>query len=136
MKAELESVLASELAARKFAYARSDGSPWTLALKDVLDRAANIEMAYNLNDCMELRWGAPDKSTKASNLPAARAVDAARENDRLSELVPRAAPPAARLTRVQQARSAPPPPNSGLPEFGTLSRPKSDKSDFGWERMG
>src|SRR6266487_6696342 len=27
------------------------------------------------------------------------------------------------------------PPNSGLPEFGTLSRPKSDKSDFGWERV-
>jgi hypothetical protein len=24
--------------------------------------------------------------------------------------------------------------NSGLPEFGTLSRPKSDKSDFGWAR--
>jgi hypothetical protein len=23
------------------------------------------------------------------------------------------------------------PPNSGLPEFGTLSRPKSDESDFG-----
>jgi hypothetical protein len=28
----------------------------------------------------------------------------------------------------------PPAPNSGLPEFGALSRPKSDKSDFGWER--
>jgi hypothetical protein len=28
------------------------------------------------------------------------------------------------------------PPNPGLPEFGTLSRPKSDKSDFGWERGG
>jgi hypothetical protein len=26
-------------------------------------------------------------------------------------------------------------PNSGLPEFGTLSWPKSDKSDFGWERV-
>src|SRR5712692_8904153 len=25
-------------------------------------------------------------------------------------------------------------PNSGLPEFGTLSWPKSDISDFGWER--
>src|SRR5262249_35396541 len=25
-------------------------------------------------------------------------------------------------------------PNSGLPEFGTLSRLKSDKSDFGWAR--
>jgi hypothetical protein len=23
-------------------------------------------MAYNLNDCVELRWGAPDKSAEAS----------------------------------------------------------------------
>ena len=61
MKAELEGVLASELAARKFSYPRSDGSAWTLALKDVLDRAAALEMAYNLNDCVELRWGAATK---------------------------------------------------------------------------
>jgi hypothetical protein len=27
-------------------------------------------------------------------------------------------------------------PNSGLPEFGTLGWPKSDRSDFGWERGG
>ena len=40
VKAELERVLASELAARKFSYTRSDGSAWTLALKDVIDRAA------------------------------------------------------------------------------------------------
>jgi hypothetical protein len=66
VKAELESVLASELSVRKFSYARSDGSAWTLALKDVLDRAADLEMAYNLNDCVELRWGAPDKSAEAS----------------------------------------------------------------------
>jgi hypothetical protein len=66
VKAELESVLASELSARKFSYTRSDGSAWTLALKDVLDRAADLEMAYNLNDCVELRWGAPDKSEEAS----------------------------------------------------------------------
>ena len=66
VKAELESVLASELAARKFSYPRSDGSPWTLALKDVIDRAADLEMAYNLNDCVELRWGAPDNSDEAS----------------------------------------------------------------------
>src|SRR5712691_6711112 len=38
---------------------------------------------------------------------------------------------------VPRSRSAPSPhPNSGLPEFGTLSWPKSDKSDFGWERGG
>jgi hypothetical protein len=66
VKAELDSVLASELAARKFSYPRSDGSSWTLALKDVLDRIAALEMAYNVNDCVELRWGAPDKSDEAS----------------------------------------------------------------------
>ena len=66
VKAELESVLASELAARKFSYPRSDGSTWTLALKDVLERATDLEMAYNLNDCVELRWGAPEKSEEAS----------------------------------------------------------------------
>jgi len=66
VKAELQRLLASELAARKFSYPRSDGSSWTLALKDVLDRVAALEMAYNLNDCVELRWGAPDSSDEAS----------------------------------------------------------------------
>lgn len=66
VKAELESVLASELAARKFTYTRSDGSVWTLSLKDVVDRAPALEMGYNLNDCVELRWGAPQGSQEAS----------------------------------------------------------------------
>jgi hypothetical protein len=66
VKAELEGVLASELAARKFSYTRSDGSQWSLSLKDVIDRAADLEMAYNPNDCVELRWGAPAESDEAS----------------------------------------------------------------------
>ena len=66
VKAELQNVLASELSTRKFSYPRSDGSAWTLSLKDVLDRIAALEMAYNPNDCVELRWGAPDKSDEAS----------------------------------------------------------------------
>jgi hypothetical protein len=66
VKAELQRVLASELLTRKFSYPRSDGSPWTLTLKDVFDRAVDLEMAYNPNDCVELRWGAPDKSDEAS----------------------------------------------------------------------
>jgi len=66
VKAELERVLASELSARKFSYTRSDGSQWALALKDVMSRAADLEMAYNLNDCVELRWGAPEVSEEAS----------------------------------------------------------------------
>ena len=66
VKVELKNVLASELAARKFSYTRSDGSSWTLAVKDVADRAADLEMAYNPNDCVELRWGAPAKSDEAA----------------------------------------------------------------------
>ncbi|MEA2980335.1 MAG: hypothetical protein QOF09_2158 [Alphaproteobacteria bacterium] len=66
VKTELQSVLASELAARKFSYPRSDGSAWTLAIKDVAERAVDLEMAYNPNDCVELRWGAPAKSDEAS----------------------------------------------------------------------
>ena len=66
VKAELQGVLASELAARKFSYTRSDGSQWTLSLKDVIDRVVALEMSYNPNDCVELRWAAPDKSDEAS----------------------------------------------------------------------
>ncbi|MGA2895609.1 MAG: hypothetical protein ABSE22_22340 [Xanthobacteraceae bacterium] len=66
VKAELQSVLASELAAQKFSYTRSDGSAWTLSLKDVIDRMVHFEMAYNPNDCVELRWGAAEESEEAS----------------------------------------------------------------------
>jgi hypothetical protein len=66
VRADLQRVLASEVAGRKFSYLRSDGSSWTLTLKDVLDRATALEMAYNVNDCVELRWGASDKSDEAS----------------------------------------------------------------------
>jgi hypothetical protein len=65
VKSELQGVLASELATRKLSYTRSDGSQWTLSLKDVVDRAENFEMAYNPNDCVELRWGAADNSEEA-----------------------------------------------------------------------
>jgi hypothetical protein len=66
VKSELQGVLTSELASRKISYTRSDGSQWTLTLKDVLDRAGQFEMAYNPNDCVELRWGAPENSDEAS----------------------------------------------------------------------
>jgi hypothetical protein len=66
VKAELQNALAAELAAHKVTYTRSDGSAWTLSLKDVIDRVADLEMAYNPNDCVELRWGAADGSDEAS----------------------------------------------------------------------
>jgi hypothetical protein len=66
VKNELQGVLASDLASRKISYTRSDGSQWTLSLKDVAERATDFEMAYNPNDCVEVRWGAPDNSEEAS----------------------------------------------------------------------
>ena len=59
-------MLASELASRKFSYPRSDGSQWTLALKDVVDRAPASRWRTTSNDCVELRWGAPEGSEEAS----------------------------------------------------------------------
>jgi hypothetical protein len=66
VKNELQAALNSELASRKVTYTRSDGSQWTLSVKDVVDRATDLEMAYNPNDCVELRWGASDNSEEAS----------------------------------------------------------------------
>jgi hypothetical protein len=66
VKTELQRVLSSELSSRKFSYLRSDGSQWTLSLKDVVDRATDLEMAYNPNDCVELRWAASQESDEAS----------------------------------------------------------------------
>lgn len=39
-------------------YVRSDGSPWRLTVAELLDRRTALEMAYNPNDCVEIRWGA------------------------------------------------------------------------------
>ncbi len=66
VKSELQGVLASELASRKISYTRSDGSRWTVSLKEIVDRAPHFEMAYNPNDCVEVRWGASEGSDEAS----------------------------------------------------------------------
>jgi hypothetical protein len=66
VRAELEARLSRELHSRKFKYSRSDGSEWELTLQDVVDREALLEMAYNPNDCVESRWGAPAASDEAS----------------------------------------------------------------------
>ena len=104
VKAELERVLASELASRKFSYTRTDGSQWTLALKDVIDRATALEMAYNVNDCVELRWGAPEGSEEAADLQAPCALCAARQDDGIPRLVSRAPPPAAGIASQQNQK--------------------------------
>ena len=59
VEGELERILDRELRARSVIYTRTDGSPFTLTLAEVLARGAALEMAYNPNDCAESRWGAP-----------------------------------------------------------------------------
>jgi len=59
VRRDLEARLAQELHTRRFRYVRSDGSEWELRLEDVIDRENALEVAYNPNDCVEERWGAP-----------------------------------------------------------------------------
>jgi hypothetical protein len=62
----VETLLERELAAHSFQYTRSDGSQHSLTLADVVARSERFEMAYNPNDCAELRWGAPAESEELS----------------------------------------------------------------------
>ena len=64
VRVDLEAMLGAELAARRVVYTRSDGSPWTLTLADVLGRAEALEVAYDPNDCVEVRWGAAEGSAE------------------------------------------------------------------------
>jgi hypothetical protein len=65
MRGELQALFEQEMSSRRFAYTRSDGSPWKLSLADVLERAPALEVAYNPNDCVETPWGAPPRSEEA-----------------------------------------------------------------------
>jgi hypothetical protein len=70
VRGELEERVTRELRERRFKYTRSDGSEWELSLADVVDRQASLEVAYNPNDCVEYRWGAPSGSDEASTCRA------------------------------------------------------------------
>jgi hypothetical protein len=59
---QVRDALGAALAKRSFEYVRSDGSTWKLSLADVAARMKAMEVAYNPNDCVEIRWGAPEGS--------------------------------------------------------------------------
>jgi hypothetical protein len=64
--AALRKSLETSLTKRTFSYANSDGNAVQLTLKNVVDRAKAFEMAYNPNDCIEIRWSAPADSPERS----------------------------------------------------------------------
>ena len=67
---ELEERVRRELLERRFEYTRTDDSTWGLSLADVVERQTALEMAYNPNECVEIRWGAPPGSNEASTCRA------------------------------------------------------------------
>ncbi|MBN1653009.1 MAG: C40 family peptidase [Deltaproteobacteria bacterium] len=58
--------LAQELGSRHIEYRKSDGSLQKLSMQQVVDRSVDLEMAYNPNDCIEIRWGASERSKEFS----------------------------------------------------------------------
>jgi hypothetical protein len=60
VRADLERLQLRRPGERAITYTRSDGSPWRLTIDEILARRAAFEMAYNPNDCVELRWGAAE----------------------------------------------------------------------------
>jgi hypothetical protein len=57
--ARISALHATRTQERTIEYRRSDGSPQRLTLAEIYDRRPALEIAYNPNDCVERRWGAP-----------------------------------------------------------------------------
>ena len=90
---------ASLIGTRGITYTRSDGSAQKLTVADLLARRAALEIAYNPNDCVEIRWGAPRGLARGVHLQAPPSARPEGEDGRIPRLVPRDPPPVA-MTRA------------------------------------
>ncbi|MFT3739375.1 MAG: hypothetical protein QM786_11500 [Breznakibacter sp.] len=66
MGQKLRSILNKRAGELKISYTRTDGSFQELTMADLLQRRSAFEMAYNPNDGVEIRWGAPEGSAERS----------------------------------------------------------------------
>jgi hypothetical protein len=62
VKKKLQSTLDKKVSELSISYTRTDGSTQKLTLGEILKRRDTFEMAYNPNDGIEIRWGAPENS--------------------------------------------------------------------------
>jgi hypothetical protein len=62
IKNKLQSLLDKKVSELTISYTRSDGSSQKLTIAEILKRRDAFEMAYNPNDGIEIRWGAPENS--------------------------------------------------------------------------
>jgi len=66
IKNNLQSLLDQKVSELSISYNRTDGSEQKLTIKEILERRDAFEMAYNPNDGIEIRWGAPENSEERS----------------------------------------------------------------------
>jgi hypothetical protein len=65
-RTDVERLHAARIAERGVEYTRSDGSSWWISVGDVIARKTAFETGYDPNDCVEVRWGAPDDTEERS----------------------------------------------------------------------
>ena len=66
IRLNLQEHLDNKVSELKISYTRTDGSVQELTIAEILNRRDAFEMAYNPNDCVEIRWGAPENSEERS----------------------------------------------------------------------
>jgi hypothetical protein len=62
IREKLQSLLDKKVSGLTISYTRSNGSSQVLTVAEILKRREAFEMAYNPNDGIEIRWGAPENS--------------------------------------------------------------------------
>jgi len=63
-KKKLQSLLDEKASELTISYTRTDGTSQKLTMGEILQRRDAFEMAYNPNDGIEIRWGAPENSVE------------------------------------------------------------------------
>lgn len=66
IRKKLRSFLDRKVSELSISYVRTDGSTQKLTVGEILERRESFEMAYNPNDGIEIRWGAPENSEERS----------------------------------------------------------------------
>jgi hypothetical protein len=75
LKIELENLHRQWAKEITITYTRSNGLPQALTLTDILNRREKLEMAYNPNDGVEIRWGAAEGSEELASCKRGAPVD-------------------------------------------------------------
>jgi hypothetical protein len=67
VRKNLQLILEEKASGLSISYVRSDGTTQQLTVKEALKRKDSFEMAYNPNDGIEIRWGAPEGSDEIAS---------------------------------------------------------------------